>query len=125
MIRGPVNRDEATATFFDSAARGELLLQRCPDGHRSSPQSRRCEVCRSPALEPVPASGSASLVSWAVVHDRDGTQSIAAIVELEEGPWWWTMIVDVDPADLFEGQPMRVTFERPEASETVPVFRPT
>jgi uncharacterized OB-fold protein len=121
---GPVGRNEATAEFFDFAARGELMVLRCADGHHSGPRAQRCEVCGSGGLEPVAASGRAKLVSWAVAHRRDGATSTPAIVELEEGPWWWTALVDGDAAALAEGLPLQVGFERPEGSETVPVFRP-
>jgi uncharacterized OB-fold protein len=49
--------------------------------------------------------------------------------ELAEGPWWWSHIDGVSPADLRVGLPLRISFERAEASgdeqfEAVPVFRP-
>ncbi len=49
-----------------------------------------------------------------------------AVVELAEGPWWWTSLTDVpDPAELTEGQRLRVDFARAdEQYEAVPVFRP-
>jgi hypothetical protein len=43
---------------------------------------------------------------------------------MEEGPWWWTQLVDVDPATLRDGEELEVVFERPEGSESVPVFTP-
>jgi hypothetical protein len=70
------------------------------------------------------------LVSWAVVHPRPtasgetGPPSVPAVVELEEGPWWWSQIVDAEPGDLREGLELRVVFRRPEGSEAVPVFAP-
>ena len=46
------------------------------------------------------------------------------IAELDEGPWWWSQIVEVaDPGELTEGQPLRIGFERPDGSEPIPVFR--
>ena len=125
MTVGPVARNEATAAFFDFAARGELLILRCPAGHHSGPRAHRCEVCGADGLEPVAACGRARLVSWAVVHRRDGSTSTPAIVELEEGPWWWTALVEGEAAVLAEGLPLEVVFARQEGSEAVPVFRPS
>lgn len=125
---GPVARNEGTATFFDAAADGRFLLMRCAQGHWSRPQATVCATCHSTALRPEASSGRARLVSWVVVHPRpgaDGTAgrpSVPAIVELEEGPWWWTQLVDVDLEALGEGTPLEVTFEHPPGSEAVPAF---
>jgi hypothetical protein len=128
---GPVARNEATTTFFDGTARGEFLLQRCePAGHWNRPQAERCASCDSIELRAAAASGRARLVSWVVLHPRprDGAAvealRLPAIVELEEGPWWWTQLVDAEPGELLEGLPLRVAFERPDGSEAVPVFSP-
>jgi len=125
---GRVTRTEATAEFFDAAAKGVLALARCADGHWSSPSHHVCEVCAEPTLRLEAASGRARLVSWAVVHPRatEGFEAppavVAAIVELAEGPWWWTMLAGVDPGTLAEGLALRVSFEQPEGYEPVPVF---
>lgn len=127
---GPVARNDATEAFFDATARGEFLLARCPEGHWNRPQADRCAVCDSPALRPEAASGRARLVSWVVVHPRprpDGGVEppvVPAIVEFAEGPWWWSQIVEAEPADLRDGLPLRIVFERPAGSEAVPVFTP-
>jgi uncharacterized OB-fold protein len=127
----PVARNEATAAFFDGTSRSEFLLMRCrPHGHWNRPQAERCGKCDSPDLDAAAASGRARLISWAVVHPRprDGAApeppAVPAIVELQEGPWWWTQIVDADPSSLRDGQSLQVRYERPEGSEAVPVFAP-
>jgi uncharacterized OB-fold protein len=127
---GPVARNEATEVFFDGTARGEFLLMRCENGHWNRPQAERCADCDSGDLHPGAASGRARLVSWIVVHPRPAADGATAaptmpgIVELEEGPWWWAQIIGADPSELLEGLPLRVQFERPDGSETVPVFTP-
>lgn len=126
---GPVSRNDATAAFFDGTAKGLFLLQRCPEGHWNRPQAVRCQQCDRTDLEAAPASGAGRLVSWVVVHPRPGAENpgpptVPAIVELEEGPWWWTLLVGADPATLRAGRPVRVGFERPEGSEAVPVWTP-
>jgi len=126
----PVQRNEATSAFFDGTARGQFLLKRCPLGHVCRPQATLCDRCGSPSLEDVPASGGVRLVSWVVVHARrhEGVvapePTIPAIVEFDEGPWWWSRVVGADPSDLREGLPLHMEFERAEGGEAVPVFRP-
>ena len=129
MTVGPVARNSATEEFFDAAAEGRFLLRRCtPHGHLSRPQSRQCPDCASTDLEWVPASGRARLVSWSVVPVRSPDAGdeppvlIPAIGELEEGPWWWSMVVGSDPDSLVEGQALQIGFERPGGSEAVPIF---
>ena len=125
-----IERDEASAPFFDAAAQGTLLIRRCPTcGTLHPPQQRRC--ADSEVLEWVPASGSALLVSWAVDHvppldpvlaSSAGAVSVFGWVELDERPWMQVAIVDSDPAALHEGAGLHVRFVRPGDGETIPVF---
>jgi uncharacterized OB-fold protein len=126
---GPVARDGSTAEFFEAAAQGRFLIQRCvPAGHMARPQARLCPECGSTDLAYEPASGRARLVSWAVVPGRPRPDepapppSVPVIAQLEEGPWWWSALVGGDPDSLREGQALRIVFERAEGGEAVPVF---
>jgi uncharacterized OB-fold protein len=50
--------------------------------------------------------------------------TVLAVAQLAEGPWWWSQIEGVqNPADLSPGIPLRITFERPDGSEAIPVFQ--
>jgi uncharacterized OB-fold protein len=130
MNLGLAARDDATAEFLDGAARGEFLIQHCAVcGRHSGPQAQQCHHCGSAELSWVPASGAASLVSWAIAPGRpaaDGapTATVLAIAQLAEGPGWWSQITDAgDPGALRPGQPLRIGFEQPGGSEPIPVFR--
>ncbi|MBM9466434.1 Zn-ribbon domain-containing OB-fold protein [Nakamurella leprariae] len=123
----PVHRDPATAAFFDGTARGEFLLARdTTTGAWLAPQT---DVDSRDELERVPAAGTGSVVSWAVVPGRgERTEpTVVAIVQLDEGPWWWTELVDVDPhgdlADL-RVQAQFMPSGPGEHDEQVPVFAP-
>ena len=126
---GAVERDGNTAAFLDGAARGEFLLRRCTScGWIGGPQEPQCATCGSLDTEWVPASGGAQVVSWSVVHGRSpdgGTapQSIVVIAEFDEGPWWWSQLLDADPSELAAGRRLVVAFEPAEEGETLPVFR--
>ena len=131
----PVERDAASAGFFDAAARGELLLRRAPDGRVLGPQDDADARTGSvEALEAFAARGEGTLVSWAVVHRAPlpwlagAVPYVCAVVELVEGPWLTVRLVDADPAALAAGQPVRVRFVRSgpadEPGETLPVFAP-
>jgi uncharacterized protein len=125
MTVGPVDRDEATAEFFDAAADGRFLLRRCPDGHHSEPAAGQCTTCASTQLAWVAAEGRASLVSWAVTWSKpgpDGEQvaTVLVIAEFDEGPWWWSRLEGADPARLAVGTRLKVAFR--DGGEAVPVF---
>ncbi|MGH9054940.1 MAG: Zn-ribbon domain-containing OB-fold protein, partial [Acidimicrobiales bacterium] len=93
----------------------------------------RCSVCDGEELDWAPASGRARLVSWAVVPSREAGDldhsagspippAVPAIVELDEGPWWWSRVVGADPGSLVESLRLRVVFQAAEGGEAVPVF---
>jgi hypothetical protein len=125
MPRFAVRRDEATAGFFDGTARGEfLLVEDTQTGEVLPPQF-------DPAVDPeryvrTPAAGSATVVSWAVVHQREADGSVSripvAIVELDEGPWWWTSVTDADPDEDLLGRRVQVAFETVGGDEAIPYF---
>jgi hypothetical protein len=126
-----VQRDAATAAFFDGAATGRFLLRRCPAGHVSEPAAAQCTACPATEMVSVEASGGASLVSWAVSWSRasagaEPSRTLLVIGELDEGPWWWTQLADdpvPDAAELAPGRRLRIEFRRAGAEhETVPVF---
>lgn len=130
MPVGPVARDEATAEFFDGTAAGKFLLRRCGACTAvSAPQAKQCGTCGSTRLGWTQAAGGASVVSWAVTHGKPDAAGhartqVLVIAELDEGPWWWSQVIDADPAALRAGTRLRVDFARAGGeSEYVPVFR--
>lgn len=68
------------------------------------------------------------LVSWTVVWGRPSgdtapERTVLAVCELDEGPWWWSQLMDADPAGLDVGQRLRVEFRRAaDEHEAVPLF---
>jgi uncharacterized OB-fold protein len=127
MTVGPVVRDAATAEFFDAAAAGKFLLRCCPAGHFSESPAAQCTTCGSTSLSWEAARGGAALVSWAIAWGRptdgESQRTILVIAELDEGPWWWSQLVDADPANLAVGQRLRIEFRRLDSDhEAVPVF---
>jgi uncharacterized OB-fold protein len=126
MTVGPVDRDAATAEFFDAAADGQFLLRRCPSGHYSEPATAQCTTCAATDLSWAAASGGASLVSWAVTWgkpqaDAEPVATIMVIAALDEGPWWWSQLDGGDPAHLTVGARLTIAF-RSGGAEHVPVF---
>ena len=129
-----VVRDEASASFFDAAARGELLVKRGPSGTVLAPETRTDPTTGSSDLQPCVARGEGTLVSWAVVHRAPlpalaaSVPYVSAIVELAEGPWLMVRLLAEDPDRLSVGDPVRVRYLRSgdgeEECEVLPVFEP-
>jgi hypothetical protein len=130
MPVGPVARNDATAPFFDATARGEFLIRRCAVcDTAATPLAEQCPTCTSTGLTWEPASGGAKVVSWTVFHEassgeQPASETVLVIAELDEGPWWWTLLLDVDADTVHEGQRIHLEFERSGDHEAVPVFRP-
>jgi uncharacterized OB-fold protein len=120
--------DEPSAPFFEGAARGELILQRCGlCGAFMWPVRPRCVECFSNDISWEPASGRAELYSFAVVHQRyPGFEEpyVVATVETSEGVRFNTSIVGVDPGELEIGMRLEVVFERVSEDVVVPKFKP-
>jgi uncharacterized protein len=126
----PVARDEASAHFFDATAQGRFLLRRCDDcSHVRAPEVPMCTECLSESFAWFDARGSGHIESWVVLHSRAGADGVApeprivVTVELTEGPWIVSALLDVDAGEIVHRMPVRVAFERPEESEAIPVFR--
>jgi uncharacterized protein len=119
--------DEASASFFDGAAKGELMLQRCGScGAFMWPVKPRCVECFSADVDWAPASGRAELYSFVVVHQRyPGFEEpyVVATVETLEGVRFNTSIVGADPGELEIGMPLEVVFERISEEVVVPKFK--
>jgi len=125
----PVRADAESAAFLEGTARGEFLIAR--DTTTGAYLDSKFDVDADPdRYERVPAAGTGTVVSWSIVHGKSAegpVRSVVAIVELDEGPWWWTELVGVDPdADLL-GVRVRAEFVATGPGEhdaTIPQFRP-
>ena len=130
-VTGPaIYADEASEPFFEAAARGVLLLRRCPRcGEFAAPTSPTCGNCSAPATDWAPASGAATLVTWAVVRNAphpalaDQVPYVSALVELAEGPWLPLRLVENadDPSELVPGMPLDIVFAHPAEGAAYPL----
>ena len=130
--RKPVPQpDDRSRPFFEGARRGELIIPRCADCRAHlAPGSRACTECLSESLEWVPASGRATLFTFAIMHQRyhpgffEEIPYNIAVVDLDEGPRMNTNIVGVPNDSLRVGMPLVVTFEEVGEGVVLPKFRP-
>src|ERR1700745_3666830 len=114
MPRFAVRRDDATAEFFDGTARGQFLLVK--DTRTGEVLTPQFDTTVDPErYVSTSAAGTGTVVSWAVVHQREADGSTSrlpvAIVELDEGPWWWTSVTGADADEALLGRRVQVAFE--------------
>ena len=122
--------DEASAPFFEGAARCELVLQFCDTCEKYMwPVRTRCIHCFAPTVGWRAASGRATLYSLSVVHQTyPGFESpyVVATVETAEGVRFNTALVGEDLEDVAGtpiGADLLAVFDPAEKPFTVPRFR--
>jgi uncharacterized OB-fold protein len=119
-----------TRHYWEGALVGELRLQRCEAcEHVYFPPRPFCPACASRRVQVFAASGRATLYSYTINHRPvpGFTPPYAiAVVELAEGPRLMTNLVDVPqtPEALQLDMPLELTFQRIDATISLPVFRP-
>jgi len=120
-----VERNAASADFFDAAARGELILARCTScGALRIPRRAVCVRCGESLSNPSAASGRGALITWArhPAREEDSPGHFFGVVELEEGPWLESTLVGI-PMDLLQpGLPLAVVWVSGDSGETYPAF---
>lgn len=120
-----------TRPFWDAAAEGRLLIQRCSacGEHQFYPRPF-CKACWSEDVEWVEASGRGTVYTFSVVRRNDlppfgdRVPYVPAIIDLDEGPRMMSEVVDVDPEAVEVGQAVVVDFRELDEERKRPVFRP-
>jgi uncharacterized OB-fold protein len=87
-----------------------------------------CPTCRSTAHEWIPAAGTGTIYSFALLHHPQHAAFsypvVAVLVDLDEGVRLVSNLIDVDPVDVAIGMRVEVTFVPTANDMAVPVFRP-
>lgn len=115
--------------FWEYARQRELRLQRCRDcGAWRFPPAPLCDQCLSPDVDWVAVSGRGTVYSWVVFHRQyfpalPPPYNVASI-ELVEGPLFIANLVNVAPADIAIGLPVRLTWRDVAPDYVLPVFEP-
>ncbi len=117
-----------SAPFWEGTRAGELRLQCCDDcgAWRWTPQIL-CRTCHSPHFTWRATSGHGRLYSFTIVH-RPPTPAfsapyVVAVVELDEGPLMLTNLIEVEPAAIAIGMPVKVVLQpHPDAAVTLYPF---
>lgn len=122
--------DDVTSTYWDGCARGELLIQHCPNcGNRQFYPRAMCTVCAStPEWER--ASGRGTVHTFTVIRQnhakpfRDLLPYVVAMIELDEGPRMMGNVVGGPVEDVAVGMPVEVFFDAADDELSLPFWRP-
>ena len=112
--------DDLSRPFWDGAAAGQLVIQRCDDcGYYNHPPRPLCDRCASAALSFTPVSDRGTVYSYTINHQKNvaGFEEAAPygnlMVELEEQPLL-ILISDLPGEEAHGvriGEPVQVCFE--------------
>jgi uncharacterized OB-fold protein len=115
--------------YWEGTVKGELRMQTCDNcSTMRFPEAPVCPNCLSPDATWQPVSGNGNLWSWIVMHQKafrsyaDQVPYMVAFIELDEGPFMMSALVDA-PDDLRCGMRVTVEFVELDAERSAPVFR--
>lgn len=125
----PIIRTHDNVFWFEAAAQGRLLIQRCADCQTlRHPPGPSCPSCRSFEWDTVASERRGTLHSFTVIHhpqDPAFTYPLAVgLLDLAEGTRLVADIDGVEPGDLRIGMAMEVVFGAHAHDETLPRLRP-
>ena len=120
----PAIRDETSAPYFDALREGRFMLRSCTRcGHVCRPDTLSCSSCHSDELTWVGSAGDGVVVSAVVDHASSPGPTVLALVELCEGPWLASRILDVTTAaDVPASTPVRLNIVELVEGEAIPAF---
>jgi len=125
--RPAITKDNAF--FFEGAAEGRLLIQRCSScGRLRHPPTPACPNCRSFEWDAVDSSGRGTVFSFVVVHHPQVPPFEyplpIAVVELDEGTRIVADLIEIDPAAVHIGMRVVADFVAVDDELTLPMFKP-
>jgi len=117
--------------FWTAACQGKLVVQRCDScGHARFPAAPVCPQCLSSDQSWTPASGGATLLSWAVFHHgywpavKEHLPYDVCVVRLDEGPVLASNFATGCEFEPRVGLPLQVRFEAVSDTLRLPRFAP-
>ena len=119
-----------TTEYFDAAADGRLLMQKCDHcGAVQFPPRHHCATCWEADLTWAEMSGKGKVETFTIVRRaplprfREKVPYVVASVIVDEGPRMITNIVGEDALGVQIGDIVSVAFEPSTEGDTLPVFQ--
>lgn len=122
--------DPADLPFWEGCRDGKFLLHRCDKCERHYWPASRCIEHGDAAMQWVEATGRGRLYTYTVMHraytpdTRDKVPFVVAVVQLEEGPFYHSNILDCSHDAVRIDMPLEVVMTPHDSGLTIPQFRP-
>lgn len=121
--------DPLDMPFWDACREGKFLLHRCNICSRHYWPASRCVAHGAREMQWVAASGRGTLYTYTVLHHaytpamKDKVPYVVAVVQLDEGPFFHSNLVDTPLDQVKVGMRLQVTMAPHESGLVVPVFK--
>ncbi len=129
--------DEDSLPFWEAARQHKLVIQKCKNCgafHFTASYCIKCEAgLTSPwaeNMEWVEASGLGKVHTFTIAHQpfnpafKEDVPYNIAVIELDEGPWMYSNIVDCKNEDIKVGMRVKVCFEDVAGDTSIPHWKP-
>ena len=130
-LRPQPSPTQTTQPFWDAAAKGQLIFQRCGECKKTQSTPRQfCTHCMAEGLQWETNKGLGSVYTFTVnhraanAHMADKVPYVVAVVQLDEGIRMMANIVDVEPQAVRIGDRVRVRFLPLNDTLSLPQFAP-
>ncbi len=122
--------DPADMPFWDGCKAGLFLLHRCNVCHRHYWPASRCIEHGNTAMQWVESTGRGQLYTYTVMHRvlspafKDKTPYVVGVVQLDEGPFFHSNIVNCEAQQIHVGMRLRYTMIQHQNGLSIPLFQP-
>ncbi len=126
-IKPPMGHDNAW--WWEGAAEGKLLIQRCKACEKlRHPPRPICDACGSMEWDSVESAGNGTIHTFTILHypQFPGYEFpiFAALIDLDEGTRIVSNVVDCKPEDARIGMRVKAFIHEDEDGFKLPLFRP-
>ena len=125
-----VGMDELDEPFWDACRRGEFLVHVCGECGRTYWPATACLDHGWAPMRWQPGSGRGVVHTYTVVHKAylpwlaERVPYVLAVVQLDEGPFFHTNVVECAPSDVTVGMRVEMTFGEAADGWVLPYARP-
>jgi len=129
IVRG-VGGDPADLPFWEGCREGKFLLHRCNICNRHYWPASRCIEHGAWDMDWVETPGKGTVYTYTVLHRaltpamKDKVPFAVAVVQLDEGPFYHTNIIECSYDEVEVGMRVSVEMAEHDSGLSIPVFKP-
>jgi hypothetical protein len=130
LLPRDVAPDDLDQPFWEGCRDGKLLVHQCGVCGRAYWPASCCIEHGAATMTWVPATGLGTVHTYTIFHHAydewlaERVPYVIAVIELDEGPFFHSDVVECEPTDVHVGMRVEVTFETIDSCTVIPHFRP-